>query len=107
MATLTTRDKRLGLHLPVEVSGSDADGRGFTEQTRSVNVSGGGICFESGHALPVGTRVIVGIALPPALRPRFGHRVVYRARCVVCRVERGDGATPAKVSARFLAELPS
>jgi hypothetical protein len=106
MATLTTRDRRLGLHLPVEVSGSDADGRGFTEQTRSVNVSGGGICFESRHALPIGARLSVGIELPRPLRPRFGNRVTYRVRCVVCRVERGDGATPARVSARFLAELP-
>ena len=106
MATLTTRDKRLGLHLPVEVSGSDAGGRGFTEQTRSVNVSGGGICFESRHVLPIGTRVAVGIALPPPLRPHFGDRLVYRARCVVCRVERSDGTTPVKVSARFLGELP-
>lgn len=107
MATLTTRDKRLGLRLPVELSGSDVDGRGFTEQTRSVNVSGGGICFESRHVLPIGTRLAVGIALPPALRPRFGNRATYRVRCVVCRVERGDGATPARVSARFLAELTS
>ena len=48
MAVSTTdREKRVGLHLPLDVSGQDASGASFHESTRSLNISGGGILFES------------------------------------------------------------
>lgn len=101
---LVDRDKRVGLHLPVEVRGEDESGRPFTELTRSVNVSGGGILFESHRSVAVGSRLTLSIELPLSLRHRFGDRDVYRARAVVCRVEKREGEEVRQVGARFLGE---
>jgi hypothetical protein len=102
--SLVEREKRVGLHLPVEVQGEDTAGVRFTESTRSVNVSGGGICFESHHRIAVGSRLHLAIELPANLRRHFGDKEVYRARAVVCRVERFEGEEAARVGARFLGE---
>ena len=101
---LTEREKRVTLHLPVEVRGEDRVGTSFTEHTRTVNVSGGGICFESHRPLAVGTRLQLAIELPVSLRRHFGNKDVYRARAVVCRVELGSGSEPVRIGARFLRE---
>jgi hypothetical protein len=105
MYSPTERERRVGLHLAVDVEGRDALGRAFSERTRSLNVSGGGICFESRRQLDVGARLALTIELPPALRPRFGGRAVYRARAVVCRVEHFEAEPRFRVGARFLGEI--
>ncbi len=102
--SLVEREKRVALHLPVEVRGEDAAGARFTEHTRSLNVSGGGICFESHRPLAVGARLHLSIELPVNLRRHFGDKDVYRARAVVCRVERSSGPEAARIGARFLRE---
>jgi hypothetical protein len=102
--SLVEREKRVALHLPVEVRGEDAAGVRFTEYTRSVNVSGGGICFESHRWVAVGTRLHLSIELPVNLRRHFGNKDVYSARAVVCRVERFEGEEVARIGARFLGE---
>ena len=102
--SLVEREKRMNLHLPVEVRGEDAGGLRFTEYTRSVNVSGGGICFESHRLISVGARLQLSIDLPVSLRHHFGDQDVYQARAVVCRVERFEGEEAARIGARFLGE---
>ena len=102
--SLIEREKRMGLHLPVEVRGEDTGGARFTEYTRSVNVSGGGICFESHRQISVGARLQLSIELPVSLRHHFGNQDIYRVRAVVCRVERFEGEEAARVGARFLGE---
>lgn len=104
MAAIADRQKRVGLQLSLDVSGLSASGAPFAEATRSLNVSGGGLCFECRHRLAVGARVTVRIALPPRLRRHFGSRPVYRALAVVCRVEHLEGQTLSRVGARFLGE---
>jgi hypothetical protein len=104
MPETVDREKRLGLHLPVEVTGADAAGHAFTESTRSLNISGGGICFESAHHILVGTRVTLQIRLPPSLQKRFGDRELYTVRAVVCREENFDGQPVHRIGARFLGE---
>src|SRR5262245_52365302 len=105
MYSPTNRERRVGLHLPVDVSGRDSMGRSFREKTKSLNISGGGICFESGQQLEVGSRLELLIELPPALRPRFQGRSAYRARAMVCRVERFEAEPRYRVGARFLGEI--
>jgi len=102
--SLTEREKRVTLNLPVEVRGEDIAGVYFTEHTRSINVSGGGICFESHRTLAVGSRLQLAIELPVSLRRHFGDKDVYRARAVVCRVVRTPGSEAQSVGARFLRE---
>ena len=104
MPETVDREKRLGLHLPVEVSGADAAGHPFRESTRTVNISGGGICFESSHHILVGTRLTLEIRLPPTLQKRFGGRELYQVRAVVCREENFDGQQLHRIGARFLGE---
>jgi len=105
MYSLTTRDRRRGLHLEVDVRGRDVAGRSFSERTRSLNVSGGGICFESGQKLGIGALLELVIELPPPLRRHFTGRSVYRARATVCRVEHFGDGPGYRVGARFLGEM--
>ncbi len=105
MGHLVERSKRVHLRLPVVMSGDDVSGRRFTEATRSLNLSGGGICLECGRRLDVGSRLVLKIALPPALRRHFGGHETYSTRAVVCRVERFAGEGRSRVGARFLGEV--
>jgi hypothetical protein len=98
----SSRQKRVGLHLPLTVSGRDAADNRFTEVTRTVNVSGGGILFESHRPVAIGDRLELSIELPVSLRRHFGDRDTYQARAVVCRVEPPSGKAPKRVGARFL-----
>jgi len=104
MSQMAEREKRVSLHLAMEARGEEATGSSFSEETRSLNISGGGILFESRHNLLVGSQVLLAISVPPALQKRFGNRPVYRARAVVCRVERFEGEPVSRVGARFLGE---
>ena len=100
--SVAQRRKRVGLNLPVEVRGRDEAGTRFTELTRSVNVSGGGILFESHRQVAVGDRLTLAIEVPLSLRRHVGDRDVYRAQAVVCRVEPGATHGPRRVGARVL-----
>lgn len=105
MYSPTNRERRVGLALGVQVTGRNAIGRPFSERTRSVNISGGGICFESREQLALGDQLHLAIDLPPKLRARFEGKDVYRARAVVCRIEHFEGADGYRVGARFLGEI--
>jgi hypothetical protein len=105
MYSQTERERRRGLQLQVEVRGKDAVGRSFDERTRSLNVSGGGICFESRQKLSIGARLELEIELPPQLRRHFGGRSLYRAHALVCRVEHFEDEPGFRVGARFLGEI--
>lgn len=105
MYTPTDRERRRGLRLPLEVRGKDAVGRSFRESTHTRNVSGGGICFESGQKLLIGARLELAIDLPPGLRRYFGGRALYRAQALVCRVEHFEDEAGYRVGARFLGEI--
>lgn len=107
MSLMIQREKRVGLHLPLEVRGEDVAGSRFTEVTRTLNVSGGGIAFETHRLIPVGSRLQLAIELPASLRRHFGNRDTYRARAVVCRVEHSETAGWSRVGARFLGEASS
>jgi hypothetical protein len=105
MVEITDRGKRVGLRLPVDVSGQDMAGSPFAESTESVNLSGGGLCFETQRTLGVGSRLTLDIHLPQALRKHFGGKPVYHARGVVCRVEASPSQTAFRVGVRFLADV--
>lgn len=105
MPDTAARERRLGLHMPLHVSGEDAGGKRFREAAASRNISGGGICFETHRHLLVGSRLELQIRIPPRLRSRFGDRRLYRVRAVVCRVENFEGEQAARIGARFLGEV--
>jgi hypothetical protein len=105
MKTLTERARRLGLHLSFDVSGKDAGGTPFTQTARTLNISGGGVLFESPRNLLVGSRLVLHIQIPPRLRKHFGSRPLYRVRAVVCRVERFQDEAMSRIGARFLGEI--
>jgi hypothetical protein len=89
----------------MQVAGQDASGAAFAETTRSINVSGGGICFECRQPLPAGARIELALELPKPLRAHFGGMPVYRVRAVVCRVERPGDQHLWRVGARFLGAI--
>lgn len=98
------RSRRLGLALPVVVSGRDERGRPFEETAATRNISAGGLCFETGRRLPVGARLVLDIRLSASLRPRFGGRARYAVRAVVCRIENFTGEERYRVGVRFLGD---
>ncbi len=102
MISIVDRKKRLELHLPVRVEGTDEAGRAFVENTRTRNISAGGLCFESSRHLPVGGRVRLQIAIPDAMRKHFGGQATYSASAVVCRLERFEDGAVSRVGVRFL-----
>jgi len=105
--SLIQREKRVGLHLPVEVRGEDAAGSRFTEVTRSVNVSGGGILFESHRKIPIGRgcgcRSSCRVAAPPL-------RQIARSTTPAPSSAASSEPTPTRragSAARFLGEATS
>ena len=96
------RQKRVGLRLALDVSGHDAGGVAFAHSAQTLNISGGGVCFETSRNLLVGARLLLDIQIPPPLRGHFGGRATYRAWAVVCRVERFEGQAVSRIGARFL-----
>src|SRR5258708_19136662 len=105
MSALQDREKRVALDVPVEGKGQGRSGPVWEEATQPLNISGGGICFESGQNLIVGSRLLLLIQPPPPLRKHFRNRPLYRARAVVCRVERFEGQAVSRIGARFLGEV--
>jgi len=96
------REKRVALRLSLDVTGQDVGGLAFAHSAQTINISGGGVCFETPRNLLVGTRLLLNIQIPPALRGRFGGKDVYRAWAVVCRVERFEGQSLSRIGARFV-----
>jgi 7-alpha-hydroxysteroid dehydrogenase len=94
MPTIIQREQRRGLRLPLNVSGRDARGAPFADRAQTVNISGGGLCFEAVRRLPVGSRIDLRIPVPPALRRHFGGRSTYAVKAVVCRLEAIEGGPP-------------
>ena len=105
MVDLVQRQQRRGLRLPLNVSGRDARGAPFADRAQTVNISGGGLCFEAVRRLPVGSRLDLRIPVPPALRRHFGGRATYAVRAVVCRLEAIEDGATYRIGARFLGEI--
>jgi PilZ domain len=103
-ATQVDREKRVGLHLTLDVAGQDAAGAAFHETSRTLNISGGGVLFESHRNLLVGSRLTLAIQIPDSLRKHFGNRPVYHVKAVICRVESFEGEQAHRIGARFLGE---
>jgi hypothetical protein len=102
MTSEARREKRVGLRLSLDISGQDAGDVAFSHSAQTLNISGGGVCFETPRHLLVGARLLLNIEIPPALRGHFGGRAVYRAWAVVCRVEGFEGQAVSRIGARFL-----
>lgn len=67
--SLASRQKRVGLHLPLDVDGRDAGGDRFKDKVRTLNVSGGGLAFETVRDLQMGSRLDLRIELPAPAPP--------------------------------------
>ncbi len=105
MPTIVDRQKRRSLRLPLNVSGRDERGAPFAERGQTVNISGGGLCFEGLRRIPVGARVDLRVQVPASLRHHFGGRASYGVKAVVCRLEPIEGGATFRVGVRFLGEL--
>ena len=105
MTILADRERRLEIQLPVEVRGQDVAGGAVREEATSLNISGGGMCFACRRAVAPGSRIVLKITLPPALRKHFGGRPEYHVRAVVCRSVRLAPAPDFSIGVRFLEEV--
>jgi len=99
------KKKRFLLSLPMVANGINAMGKYYSEETHTLNVSGGGLCFVSEQPLDVGGRLKLSVQLPPKLRSHYGNRAVYRVRAVICRVEKVPAEGISKVGVRFLGDV--
>jgi hypothetical protein len=104
MIRLTNRSRRRELRLPLTVAGEDLRGRRFTDETKTLNVSGGGLAFESHRTVGIGAPLLLAVQIPRPLRRYFAGQGVYRLRALVCRVEPQRDGAPRRVGVRFLGE---
>jgi PilZ domain-containing protein len=105
LPNIIDRETRRGLQLTLNVSGRDEKGAPYAEAARTVNISGGGICFEAVRRIPVGARVDLRIQVPPSLRRHFRGRAAYVVRAVVCRSEPVEEGATYRTGCRFVGEL--
>jgi hypothetical protein len=59
------RERRVPVHLPVVVRGTDRTGLSFEERTSSENVCRGGAAFVTRYALDLGSRLEIHITVLP------------------------------------------
>ena len=60
------REKRVQVHLPVEIRGTDRSGKQFDERTTSENLCRGGVAFTLSRELDLGANLEINIPLPRA-----------------------------------------
>ena len=60
------RERRVPVHLPILVRGTDRAGERFEERTSSVNLCRGGAAFATRYALDLGERLQINIPVPAA-----------------------------------------
>ena len=58
------REKRVQVHLPVEIRGTDRNGAQFQETTTSENLCRGGVAFTLSRDLDMGAMLDISIPLP-------------------------------------------
>ena len=58
------REKRVQVHLPVEIRGTDRSGAQFNEVTTSENLCRGGVAFTLSRELDLGAMLEISIPLP-------------------------------------------
>ena len=59
------RERRVPVHLPIVVRGTDRAGEKFEERTSSVNLCRGGAAFSTRYALALGDRLQINIPVAP------------------------------------------
>ncbi|HYL62710.1 MAG TPA: PilZ domain-containing protein [Candidatus Methylomirabilis sp.] len=59
------RERRVPVHLPIVVRGTDRAGMSFEERTSSENLCRGGAAFATRHSLLLGSRVEIKIPVLP------------------------------------------
>src|SRR5271169_4101153 len=59
------RERRVPVHLPMLVRGTDRAGELFEERTSSVNLCRGGAAFATRYALDLGSRLEISIPVTP------------------------------------------
>ena len=60
------RERRVPVHLPMLVRGTDRTGERFEEHTSSVNLCRGGAAFSTRYALDLGSRLEINIPVSPS-----------------------------------------
>ncbi len=75
------RDRRVPVHLPMLVRGTDCHGERFEERTSSENLCRGGVAFATRYVLDLGSQIEINIpASPSAAETDYSThgRVVHR-----------------------------
>lgn len=60
------RERRVRVHLPIMVRGTDQRGEWFEDRTSSENLCRGGVAFATRYALHLGARVEINIPTAPS-----------------------------------------
>ncbi len=59
------RERRVTVHLPLKIRGTDRDGVSFEDATRTENVCRGGVAFATQRRVAMGTNLEISIPVPP------------------------------------------
>ncbi|HEX9185528.1 MAG TPA: PilZ domain-containing protein [Vicinamibacteria bacterium] len=99
------RDPRLGLSVPVRVTGHDADGTQWEEMTATEDASFGGASFPLKHPHGVGQVLLLSLPLPRNFRRYDLAETSYRTYALV-RNTRAPGARSGLAGVLFLGRVP-
>lgn len=99
------RDPRMGLSVPVRVTGHDADGTQWEEMTATEDASFGGASFPIKHAHGVGQVLLLSLPLPRNFRRYDLAETSYKTYALV-RSTRASGTAPRVAGVLFLGRVP-
>jgi hypothetical protein len=92
-------ERRIAVHLPMQVSGRDARGVIFTEETSSENLCRGGAAFITRFELPVGADL--DIRIPMSHQAPRREEADFATRGQVVHVAPASGLRESLVGVRF------
>jgi hypothetical protein len=92
------RERRVPVHLPILVRGTDNAGDHFEERTASENVCRGGVAFPVRHILELGARVEISI---PVKTPGDDPEAEFSTQGRVVHVMAGSSARELMIGVEF------
>jgi c-di-GMP-binding flagellar brake protein YcgR len=92
-------DRRVAVHLPMEIRGTDDAGNPFLETTQSVNVSRGGVAFMLNRNFDRGANIEIRIPIPRAAAGKDAEEFSTVGRVV--HVKNIEGAIDLLIGVEF------
>ena len=92
------RERRIPVHLPIVVRGTDLTGASFEERTSSQNLGRGGAAFVTHYPLDLGSQLEIKIPVPPTAA---NEDTEFSTHGRIVHIERGNDERELLVGVEF------